>query len=153
MLGVRPRQAEFHREAVVLAHAYALAALADAATTFDQSAAYERLLLRLDWLHGDDTPACESMPGIGRNELLPCAEDANEGFVAFGIDALSIELLLADLEDASMLDSRRSYGAGESPPPFEFGHLELLRAPRSRRISGTVPVVPNRDHRHDLRWC
>ena len=43
------------------------------------------------------------MPGVGRNELLPCAEDANEGFVEFGIDALSIELLLADLEDTSML--------------------------------------------------
>ena len=95
---------------MTLAHSYhlaearsCLAALADASRTFDPSVAYDRLLLRLDWLHGDDTPACESMPGVGRNELLLRAEAAIEDLVEFGIDALSIELLLADLEDASML--------------------------------------------------
>lgn len=95
---------------MTLAHAYhlaearsCLAALADAATTFDQSVAYDRLLLRLDWLHGDDTPACEPMPGVGCDELVRRAESAVERLVDFGIDVLSIELLLAELGDASML--------------------------------------------------
>ena len=96
---------------MTLAHAYllvkarsCLAALADDdAATFDQSVAYESLLLRLDVLHGDDSPACEPMPGVGRADLLLLAEAAIEGLVEFGIDALSIELLLADLEDTSML--------------------------------------------------
>jgi len=95
---------------VTLAHAYVLAevrsclvALADSATTFEQSVAYDRLLLRLDWLHGDDTLACEPMPGVGRNKLLLHAEAAIERLVEFGVDTLSIELLLADLEESSLL--------------------------------------------------
>ena len=80
-----------------------LAALAVAATTFDQSVAYDLLLLQLDQLHNDNTPACEPMPGVGRDELLRRAEDAIEDLAEFGIDALSIEVLLADLEGASML--------------------------------------------------
>lgn len=95
---------------MLLAHAYlladaraCLAALADSATTFDQSVVYDRLLLRLDWLHGDDTPACEAMPGVDRDELLRRAESAVGSLVEFGIDALTVELLLADLEDASQL--------------------------------------------------
>jgi len=80
-----------------------LAALAETAPTFGQSVFYERLLLRLDWLHGDDGPACEPMPGVGRDELQRRAETAIQQLVEFGIDALSVELLLADLEDVSML--------------------------------------------------
>lgn len=95
---------------MLLAHAYVLAearsclaALADSARTFEQSVAFDRLLLRLDWLHGHDTPACEPMPGVGRDELQRRAETAIEQVVEFGIDSLSVELLLADLEDVSML--------------------------------------------------
>ena len=95
---------------MLLAHAYVLAearsclaALTDSAMGFDQSVAYDQLLLRIDWLHGDDTPACEPMPGVGRDELLRRAESAIARLVEFGVDAFSIELLLADLEDASLL--------------------------------------------------
>lgn len=95
---------------MLLAHAYVLAearsclaTLADSARPFEQSVAFDRLLLRLDWLHGDDTPACEPMPGVGRDELQRRAETAIEQLVEFGIDSLSIELLLADLEDVSIL--------------------------------------------------
>jgi len=107
---VRSRQTEFHSVTMLLNHARALAearsclaALADAATAFDQSVAYERLLLCLDWLYGDNTPACESMPGVGRTDLLLRAESAIERLIELGTDALSIELLLIDLEDASLL--------------------------------------------------
>lgn len=90
--------------ALILAEARScLAALADMATSFDQSVAYERLLLRVDWLHGDDTPAYEPMPGVGLDHLQRRAEDAIERLVEFGVDALSVELLLADLVDASSL--------------------------------------------------
>ena len=95
---------------MLLAHAYVLAearsclaALADSAMGFDQSVAYDQLLLRIDWLHGDDTPACEPMPGVGRDELLRRAEATIERLGKFGIDGLSVELLLADLDDASLL--------------------------------------------------
>ena len=95
---------------MLLAHAYVLAearsclaALADAATTFHHSVAYDRLLLHLDWLHGDDTPACEAMPGVSSSELLRRAEAAIESLVEFGTDGLSVEVLLADLDDASLL--------------------------------------------------
>lgn len=80
-----------------------LAALAETPSTFEQLVAYDRLLLRLDWLHGDDTPACEPMPELGRAELLRRAELTIERLVDFGVDGLSVELLLAGLEDASAL--------------------------------------------------
>lgn len=80
-----------------------LAALADTAPTFDQSVAYDRLLLRLDGLRCDDGPACEPMPGIGRDELQRRVEAAIGQLVNAGIDALSVELLLADLHDSSTL--------------------------------------------------
>src|SRR5262249_740645 len=36
-----------------------VAALADAATDDDASAAFERVLIELDWLHGDDSPGLD----------------------------------------------------------------------------------------------
>ena len=80
-----------------------LAALADAATTFGQSVAYDHALLELDGILGDDGPGCEPLPGVGRDELQRRAESAIERLVEFGVDALSVELLLADLEDAAAL--------------------------------------------------
>ena len=82
-----------------------VAALADQACTIDASSAYEHVLLELDRLHGDECPAIDST-GITdeRQILLAVASDAIEELQSYGIDALSIELVLAMLDEASTLD-------------------------------------------------
>ena len=97
---------------MLLSHAIALtearshvAALADTAVTFEASVEYERVLLQLDWIHGDDVPGLDAS-GLtdDRNVLFSIAESAIEELVDFDVDALRIELVLAMLIAARELD-------------------------------------------------
>ncbi len=92
-----------HAETLAEARSY-LAALADNACTFDASLEYDRVLLELDALHRDDTPALYPITLTDRGLLWGLAESAIEELVEYGVDALQIELLLASLEDAQDLD-------------------------------------------------
>lgn len=82
-----------------------VASLADGACSIEASSAYEHVLMQLDRLHGDDCPAlyyesiCE-----GRATLLALASAAIEEFEQYGIDPLSVELVLAMLADAYAKD-------------------------------------------------
>lgn len=82
-----------------------VAALADRAVTLDASSAYERVLLELDRVHGDESPALDT-DGLtdDRSILLVCARSAIQELEDYGIDALSVELILAMLVDAHDLD-------------------------------------------------
>lgn len=82
-----------------------LAALADQAGTFEASLEYDRVLLGLDALHDDETPALHDLSDVDRAALYTRAETAIESLVGYGVDGLRIELLLAALEDARELDS------------------------------------------------
>ena len=99
---------------MLLSHAIALAearsyvaALADTAVTFEASVEYERVLLRLDWIHGDDVPGLDASGLSGRNVLFSIAESAIEELVDFDVDALQIELVLAMLIAARRRLQRR----------------------------------------------
>ena len=88
--------------AVTLAEARSyIAALGDNARTFDASIEYERALLQLDWIHGDNVPALGAVPTSDRLVLFAAAEAAIEELVDHGVDALQVELVL------SMLDAAR----------------------------------------------
>ena len=97
---------------MLLAHAHTLvrarshlAALADQAGTLEASSGYERALIELDWIHADDVPALNTDGLIeDRDLLMAVAVDAIEQLTGFGVDALHIELLLADLAAARALD-------------------------------------------------
>jgi hypothetical protein len=82
-----------------------LAALADRASTIDASSAYEHVLIELDRIHGDD---CPSITNAGLTEdraiLHSVATSALEELEQFGVDPLSVELILAMLDDAYALD-------------------------------------------------
>ena len=82
-----------------------LAALADRARTIEASSAYERALLELDWIHGDDVPALDT-DGLTDDPdvLMAVATSAIEQLAVYDVDALRIELLLAALDDARALD-------------------------------------------------
>src|SRR5215217_8041018 len=63
---------------MLLAHARALAevrsylaALADTAGTFEASLEYDRVLLQLDAIHGDDTPALHDVPRPTATSFTP----------------------------------------------------------------------------------
>ena len=94
---------------MLLAHAITLAearsyvaALADVARTFDASVEYERVLLQLDWIHGDDTPALDTT-GLtdDRDVLFAVATSAIEDLAdCHRMDGLQIELVLDMLEAA-----------------------------------------------------
>ena len=82
-----------------------LAALADQASTIDASSAYERVLIELDRVHGDESPALNSDRGTDDLViLLGIATAALEELELYGVDPLSVELILAMLDDASALD-------------------------------------------------
>jgi hypothetical protein len=88
--------------AVTLAEARSyVAALADHACTFDASVEYERVLLQLDVIHGDDTPALDT-GGLtdDRGVLFAVATSSIEELLNHGVDGLQIELLLDMLEVA-----------------------------------------------------
>ncbi len=97
---------------MLLAHAITLAearsyvaALADVAQTFDASVEYERVLLQLDWIHGDDTPALDTA-GLtdDRDVLYAVAESAIEELADHRVDALQVELVLDMLDAAHAKD-------------------------------------------------
>jgi hypothetical protein len=98
---------------MLLAHAVALAeartyiaALADQATSFGASLAYERTLLYLDSIHGDNVPALDTRGLIeDRAALRVIAGSAVEELVDHGVDELQVELILAMLDDAHQLDT------------------------------------------------
>jgi hypothetical protein len=82
-----------------------VAALADRALTLDASSAYERALLELDRVHGDECPALDAQDLTDdRDMLLAAASNAIETLETYGIDPLSVELILAMLVDAHDLD-------------------------------------------------
>ena len=94
------------QHALTLAQARSfVAALADAAVDDDASAAFESVLIELDWLHGDESPGLETN-GLNedREVLYLAAAAAIEALALFGLDALDLELLLVRLEAARALD-------------------------------------------------
>ena len=82
-----------------------LAALADQASTIDASSAYEHVLIELDRIHGDGGPAINS-DGLTEDRaiLLAVATSALEELEHYGVDLLSVELVLAMLDDAYAMD-------------------------------------------------
>jgi hypothetical protein len=82
-----------------------VAALADGALNDDASAAFERVLIELDWLHDDESPGLDT-GGLSddRDVLYLGAAAAIESLVLFGVDALDLELLLVRLEAAHALN-------------------------------------------------
>ncbi len=93
-----------HATALTDARSY-LAALADQASSTEASSAYEHALLELDWIHGDDVPALDTV-GLtsDRDRLTAAATAVVEKLADYGVDQLRIELVLAALEDARALD-------------------------------------------------
>lgn len=100
--------------AVTLAEARSyLAALADTARTVEGSIAYERALLQLDLVHGDQSPAHEDLPHALPTDLLyRLAVRAIEELVRHGVDSLQVELVLAALLDARETDSSVNGSSG-----------------------------------------
>lgn len=91
--------------AVTLAAARShLAALADQASTFDASADYELVLLQLDWIHGDDSPALHEVLTDDSDVLYRAAATAIEALLGHGADALQVELALDMLHSARAKD-------------------------------------------------
>jgi hypothetical protein len=97
---------------MLLAHALTLAearsyiaALADHTSILEASCAYERLLIELDLVHGDDVPALDTT-GLSSNTdvLLGVAVSAVQQLADHGVEPLAIELLLAGLAEARALD-------------------------------------------------
>src|SRR5215213_5940301 len=92
-----------HVRALAQARSY-LAALADTAGTFEASLEYDRVLLQLDAIHGDDTPALHDVPRADRVVLHARGATVIEALGGHSVDLLRIELLLAALQDARDLD-------------------------------------------------
>lgn len=74
-----------------------LAALADSTDDVDLSAHLDRPLIQLDFINRDD--GCSRVTGT-RTKLLGCLEDAVDRLVEFGVDRLSLELLLVRAVDS-----------------------------------------------------
>lgn len=96
---------------MMLAHAVTLAearsyvaALADNAVTIDASIEYDRVLLQIDFIHGDYIPAITPVSLTDRDALFSVAESAIETLVEYGIDGLTVELVLDMLYAARELD-------------------------------------------------
>jgi hypothetical protein len=96
---------------MLLAHALTLAearshlaALADRALTSDASAQYDRVLLHLDYLHGEAIPGASRVRACSRDLLFDVAYAAIEETAEHGVDLLSVELLLDMLETAWSAD-------------------------------------------------
>lgn len=83
-----------HDYAIALGEARSrLAALADIAATVDESIHYDRLLLRLDYMH-EDYPGCHAVAGT-KLELINRLEIAVDQMHNLGgADSLRLELLL-----------------------------------------------------------
>jgi hypothetical protein len=85
-----------------LAALAALAALADPADDIDLSALFDRLLIELHFITGDAGPAFSPMVET-RAELLGRLVDAVDRLVAYGVDGLSLELLLLKVCDPLLM--------------------------------------------------
>ena len=97
---------------MLLAHAATLAearscvaALADNAVTIDASIEYDRVLLQIDFIHGDLIPAISPVTVTDRDVLFTVAESAIEDLATHGIDGLTVELVLDMLCAARELDA------------------------------------------------
>lgn len=92
--------------AVTLAEARSyIAALADTARTTDASIEYDRVLLQIDFIHGDLTPGISPVAVTDRDVLFDVAESAIEDLAGHGIDVLTVELVLDMLWAARDLDA------------------------------------------------
>ena len=81
-----------------------VAALADQARSHEASSAYEHVLIALDSMHGDQSPALDaSGPTSDEDLLFAVASSAIEDLKDHDVDLLEVELLLAILEDAQAL--------------------------------------------------
>jgi len=93
-------------QAVTLAEARShVAALAARALTFGASVEYERVLLQLDWMHGDHIAGIHPVLLDDRDVVFGIAESAIEGLVDHGVDVLQVELVLDMLEAAREKDA------------------------------------------------
>ena len=95
-----------HRHAHTLAQARTcLAALADAASREDVSSAYEHVLIELDRIHGDESPDIY-LEAVMQDQAIQVenATSAIEDLKGYGVDPLSVELVLWMLEDAYTRD-------------------------------------------------
>jgi hypothetical protein len=93
-----------HAQTLAQARSY-VAALADCARSIEASSAYERALIELDRVHDDDCPALDTTAlTTDRDVLFTVAGSAIEELTDFGIDPLSVELILAMLADAREMD-------------------------------------------------
>ena len=93
-----------HAQTLAQARSY-VSALADRALTLEASSAYERVLLELDRVHDDECPALDAENLTDdRDILFAVATNAIEELESYGIDPLSVELILAMLVDAHDLD-------------------------------------------------
>jgi hypothetical protein len=97
---------------MLLAHALTLAearsyvaALADNALIIDASIEYDRVLLQIDFIHGEDIPAISPVSATDRAEMFTAAESAIEDLADHGIDDLTVELVLDMLYIARELDA------------------------------------------------
>lgn len=89
--------------AIIEARSY-LAALAAVATTTRASAEYQRLLLQINRLHEGPATAANTVPGFSHELLFDLTTAAVEELTDRGIDLLTVELLLDDLEHAWISD-------------------------------------------------
>jgi hypothetical protein len=82
-----------------------LAALADAASNEDVSSAYEHVLIELDRIHCDESPDIY-LDAVTQDQAIQfeIATSAIEDLKGYGVDALSVELVLWMLEDAYSQD-------------------------------------------------
>ena len=85
-----------------------LAGLADAASSEDVSSAYEHVLIELDRIHGDESPDIYDiyLDAVMRDQAtrFEIATSAIEDLKGYGVDPLSVELVLWMLEDAYTQD-------------------------------------------------
>ena len=93
-----------HAQTLAQARSY-LAALSDRASTIDASSAYEHVLIELDRIHGDECPSADA-EGLAKDRaiLLAVATSALEELEQYDVDPLTIELIIAMLDDAYALD-------------------------------------------------
>ena len=86
-----------------------LAALADAASSEDASSAYEHVLIELDRIHCDESPDIYLdiyLDAVVQDQAtrFQIATSAIEDLRGYGVDPLSVELVLWMLEDAYAQD-------------------------------------------------
>lgn len=81
----------------------AIAARADQAATVEAASAYERVLIELDRIHGNEAPGLEPAGFAIEAGNAPAAVEA---LMQNDLDELDLELVLALLETAEALDRK-----------------------------------------------